>query len=37
VKNIDCKSFYPEAKTEFLKAAKQINQNGNPPSKMVKK
>ena len=22
VKNIDCKSFYPEAKTEFLKAAK---------------
>ena len=27
VKNIDCKSFYPEAKTEFLKAAKQINQN----------
>ena len=37
VKNVDCKSFYPEAKTEFLKAAKQINQNWKPSIKMVKK
>ncbi len=33
MKNIFCKSFYPEAKTEFLKAAKQINQNWNPAIK----
>jgi hypothetical protein len=33
VKNIDCKSFYPEAKTEFLKAAKQINQKWKPAIK----
>lgn len=37
VKNIDCKSFYPEAKTEFLKAAKQINQNWKPAIKNGKK
>lgn len=37
VKNIDCKSFYPEAKTEFLKAAKQINQKWNPAIKNGKK
>ncbi len=37
VKNIDCKSFYPEAKTEFLKAAKQINQKWSPAIKNGKK
>lgn len=37
VKNIDCKSFYPEAKTEFLKAAKQINQKWKPAIKNGKK
>lgn len=33
VKNIDCKSFYPEAKTEFIKTAKQINQKWKPSIK----
>lgn len=33
VKNIDCESFYPEAKKEFLKAAKQINQKWKPAIK----
>ena len=33
VKNVDCKSFYPEAKTEFLKAAKQITQKWKPAIK----
>ncbi len=37
MKNIDCKSFYPEAKTEFLKTAKQINQNMKPAIKNGKK
>lgn len=37
MKNIDCKSFYPEAKTEFLKAAKQINQKWKPAIKNGKK
>ena len=37
VKNIDCKSFYPEAKTEFIKAAKQINQKWKPAIKNGKK
>ena len=37
VKNIDCKSFYPEAKTEFLKAAKQINHKWKPAIKNGKK
>ena len=37
LKNIDCKSFYSEAKTEFLKAAKQINQKWKPAIKNGKK
>jgi len=37
VKNIDCKSFYPEAKTEFLKAAKQIKQKWKPATENGKK
>lgn len=37
VKNIDCKSFYPEAKTEFLKAAKQIKQKWKPAIENGKK
>ena len=37
IKNVDCKSFYPEAKTEFLKAEKQINQNWKPAIKNGKK
>lgn len=37
VKNIDCKSFYPEAKTEFLKAEKQINHKWKPAIKNGKK
>jgi len=37
VKNIDCNSFYPEAKTEFLKAAKQIKQKWKPATENGKK
>lgn len=37
VKNIDCKSFYPEAKTEFLKVVKQIKQKWKPAIENGKK
>lgn len=37
VKNIDCKSFYPEAKKEFLNSAKQIKQKWKPAIENGKK
>lgn len=37
VKNIDCKSFYPDAKKEFLKVAKQIKQKWKPATENGKK